>query len=138
MNKRRLLKILIAATLMTFAVTALYPAYRAWDQRQMVRVTLKWGRLAPFPTAAQNFQIQTDGGPFTRAFRTSFIAPAADIERWLEASPGTKNPLPPEEVEYLRPSSKRRILIRPGGGAQIAEVTIDYTYNRVEIYVAWS
>ena len=108
-------------------------AYRAWDRREMLRATLNWGRLAPFPAAAQDFTITKEGSMFTRGFRASFIAPLADVERWLRESPGTRD-LTPE-----RPSpTTRRFLIAPGGGAQHAEVTVDDSSGAVRIYVCWS
>ena len=70
---------------------------------------------------------------FTRAFRASFSAPIEDVEQWLRESPGTR------EATLERPSpSTRRFLIRPGGGAQWAEVTVDDSSGEVRIYVCWS
>jgi hypothetical protein len=54
-----------------------------------------------------------------RAFRSSFTAPAPDIEQWLQQSPGTR------EAQPSTPSPGiRRFEIVPGGGAQHAEVTV--------------
>jgi hypothetical protein len=70
---------------------------------------------------------------FTRSFRVSFSAPAADIERWLQASPGTSEATP----DRLSPG-KRHFLIMPGGGAGHAELTVDDETGTVSIYVYWS
>ena len=98
-----------------------------------IEAALTWGRLAPFPASAQQFVVSTQGSVFTRAFRASFIAPAADIEKWLQQSPGTR------EASPETPSPRvRHFQIIPGGGAQHAEVTVDDTQHRVSIYVYWS
>ena len=70
---------------------------------------------------------------FTRAFRASFVAPAADIEQWLQQSPGTREALPATPSPGVR-----HFEIAPGGGAQHAEATVDDTQHKVSIYVYWS
>ena len=103
------------------------------NRASAIDCTLTWGRLAPFPASAQSFTISTTGNMFTRGFRSSFTAPAADIEQWLQQSPGTRG---------IQPSSPspgiRHFEIAPGGGAQFAEVTVDDTNHHVSIYVYWS
>ena len=103
------------------------------DKESAIRCTLEWGRLSPFPSSAQEFVITTSGNMFTRGFRASFTAPSADIELWLQQSPGLRGALP------TIPSPRvRHFEIVPGGGAQHAEVTVDDTKHRVSIYVYWS
>jgi hypothetical protein len=101
-------------------------------QKEMMALILEWGRLSPFPTSATNLSIKTEGGSFTRSFRASFTAPKQDIQYWIDASPGLKETTPDKlsdnKVEYI---------IAPGGGANQAEVTIDFGLNQVEIYVSW-
>ncbi len=95
--------------------------------------TLEWGRLAPFPASAGTVTVTAEGSSFTRAFRSSFTAPAAEIETWLKDSPGTR------EAKLTKPSpGLRHFGIAPGGGAAHAEVTVDDTTHRVSIYVYWS
>jgi hypothetical protein len=103
------------------------------NRASAIDATLTWGRLAPLPPSAQQFVISTQGSMFTRAFRASFVASAADIEQWLQQSPGTREVSP----EISSPSV-RHFQIAPGGGAQHAEVTVDDTQHRVSIYVYWS
>jgi hypothetical protein len=103
------------------------------NQASAIEATLVWGRLAPFPGSAQQFRITTAGSPFTRAFRATFIAPPADLEQWLQQSPGTRRTTPTTPSRGIR-----HFEITPGGGAQWAEVTVDDTNHRVSIYVYWS
>ena len=70
---------------------------------------------------------------FSRGFRVSFVAPAAEIDQWLQQSPGTREAIPSSPSP-----GTRHYRIAPGGGAQHAEVTVDDTQHRVSIYVYWS
>jgi hypothetical protein len=101
-------------------------------QKEMMALVLEWGRLSPFPSSASNVSIKTDGNSFTRSFRASFTAPKDEIRSWIKASPGL-NETKSEEIS----ASKVQYIITPGGGANQAEVTIDYGLNQVEIYVSW-
>ena len=96
------------------------------------RCLLEWGRLAPFPASAGTVPTTTGGNAFTRSFRASFRAPAADIERWLQASPGTR-----EATEGIK-AGRRHYEIRPGGSAASAEVDVDDARHEVSVYVYWS
>jgi hypothetical protein len=101
-------------------------------QAEMMALVLEWGRLAPFPASATNISIKTEGSSFTRSFRASFIATKQDIETWMNDSPGI-NEATPEEIS----KNKVQYIIEPGGGANWAEVTIDFASDKVEIYVSW-
>ncbi len=70
---------------------------------------------------------------FSRSFRVSFSAPAVDVENWLQASPGTN-----EVIPDVPSPGRRHFAIKPGGGAQHAEVTVDDKTGHVSIYVYWS
>jgi hypothetical protein len=102
-------------------------------QEEMMGIVLEWGRLAPFPINASSIAIETEGSSFTRSFRASFVAPAQDIQVWIKNSPGLKEATA-EELSDTRVWYS----IQPGGGANRAEVTIDFDLNKVEIYVSWS
>ena len=103
------------------------------NQASARECVVAWGRLAPFPASVTNFKITTTGSSFSREFRCSFDAPAAEIETWLERSPGIS------DAETSSPSPHiRHFKIRPGGGAQHAEVTVDDARHQVSIYVYWS
>ena len=102
-------------------------------QKEMMALVLEWGRLSPFPTSATNVSIKTEGNSFTRSFRASFTAPKQDIQKWIQNSPGLK-----ETTSDELSDNKVQYIISPGGGANQAEVTIDYGLSQVEIYVSWS
>jgi hypothetical protein len=60
----------------------------AEEKKSAIDATLKWARLAPFPSSAQEFTIEVEGGSFTRSFRAHFKAPRHDIDNWVKQSPG--------------------------------------------------
>ena len=123
---------LVACGLAWIGFTLLSPN-SARNRASAIACTQTWGRLAPFPPSATRPTIQVEGSIFTRAFRTSFMASPPDIERWLAASPGIG------DAATTTPSTGfRRFVIKPGGGAQHAEVIVDDTDHRVSIYVYWS
>jgi len=101
-------------------------------QKEMTIIILEWGRLAPFPANATNVSIETEGNSFTRSFRASFVAPKQEIQAWIKDSPGI-NTVTPQVLS----DDKVKYIIEPGGGANIAEVTIDFALNQVNIYVSW-
>ena len=102
-------------------------------RKSAIETTLLWGRLAPFPASAKELRIHTEGSSFTRAFRVSFIAPAGDIEHWLQESSGIR------DAQLTSPSSGvRHFEIKPGEGAGWAEVTVDDNQHHVSVYVYWS
>jgi hypothetical protein len=103
------------------------------NRESAIECTLEWGRRAPFPPSAKELSITIHGNAFTREFRTSFTAPQAEIERWLKESPGIRETSPTAPSPGIR-----NFQVRPGGGAQHAEVSIDDATNRVMIAVSWS
>ncbi|HZE69188.1 MAG TPA: hypothetical protein VE135_06630 [Pyrinomonadaceae bacterium] len=100
-------------------------------RKEAMVITLEWGRLAPFPPSAREVTIKIEGGSFTRTFRSHFKAPRHDIETWIKASPGLLS------AESTYGDGKRKYIIKPGGGANRAEVTIGDD-DSVEIYTSWS
>lgn len=81
-------KIAIVACLVVMA--GLYAGYWHMARQDMIRCTLEWGRLAPFPAGAREFTITTEGCLFTRAFRASFKAKPNIIAAWIKASPASR------------------------------------------------
>ncbi len=96
------------------------------------RCLMEWGRLAPFPPSAGTVQPMAGGNAVARSFRAGFRAPAAEIERWLQASPGIR------EATVEVKAGRRHYEIRPGGGAAGAEVDVDDARHEVSVYVYWS
>jgi hypothetical protein len=144
-NKARLSKLLIAIVVAAFLVGFVTFAGLFFvssnsrnnqdpaKQKEMMTFVLEWGRLAPFPANAINVLIETEGSSFTRSFHVSFVAPKQDIQTWIKESPGIKEATPEELSD-----NKIMYRITPGDGANKAELTIDYTFNKVDIYVSWS
>jgi hypothetical protein len=102
------------------------------DKRSGIKAALEWGRLAPFPESARDLVVTTEGNMFTRSFRVSFSAPKEDIAQWADESPGLRETQPKKE------GPQRKYVIKPGGGAVYAEVVIDDSTDKVQVYVAWS
>jgi hypothetical protein len=102
-------------------------------QVEIVEVTLEWGRLAPFPDGIENLSVQTEGNLFTRSFRVSFTSTNEEIKKWVTESPG----LADAKIEVME-DGKQRYVITPGGGANYAEVIIDFESSMVQVYVSWS
>jgi len=102
-------------------------------QKEMMALVLEGGRLSPFPASATNISIKTEGNSFTRSFRISFTAPNQDIQSWIKDSPGLN-----ETTSKKLSDNKEQYIIEPSGGANRAEVTIDYDLGQVEIYLFWS
>lgn len=100
---------------------------------EMTEITLKWGRLAPFPENVENFTIYTTGSPFTRTFKGSFTATEDIIKSWIAQSPGLQD----AKIESIS-ETKKKYIITPGGGANYAEVVIDYEIGKIEFRVSWS
>jgi hypothetical protein len=103
----------------------------AEEKKSAIDATLEWARLAPFSSSAQEFTIRVEGGSFTRSFRAHFKAPKHDIDNWVKQSPGLMS------AEPTYANGKRTYIIRPGGGANRAQVTIGDD-DSVEIYTSWS
>jgi hypothetical protein len=92
-----------------------------------------WARLAPLPASARDLEVDVTGSMFTRELEISFKATRQDVAEWLQRSPGIRDAEPPQ----VR-GSVTRYVIKPGGGAQWAEVKIDSRWNRVTIRTYWS
>jgi len=97
-----------------------------------IETTKEWAQLSDFPVTASNVTVEAGGSVFTTEFTVEFDAPLADIETWLNESPGTKDVTP--EVG----GNIRKYSIEPGGGAQHAELELDEKSGHVKINVYWS
>ncbi len=99
-----------------------------------IECTLMWGKLAPFPSTKQNFEIRTYGSLLTRKFRARFSAPPEDIAGWIQSSTGLKDVVP----EMSPDGGTLYTVEHAGGGATGAEVTVYDATQSVEIYVTWN
>ena len=131
-RKLSLLLILLSAGCPSCALLGERGEMSEADKRVAIDMTLEWGRLAPFPKSARDLVIAKTGNIFTRGVRLSFYAPKEEIARWVEESPGLKETQPKKE------GSQSKYEIKPGGGAQHAEVVIDDSTDKVQVYVFWS
>ena len=136
----KVIKLTTLLLLASFAVSLIFSAcvssspgveMTAEEKRSAIDATLEWARLAPFPSSAQEFMIRAEGGSFTRSFRAHFKAPRHDIDNWVKQSPGLMS------AEPTYADRKRTYVIRPGGGANRAEVTIGDD-DSIEIYTSWN
>jgi hypothetical protein len=96
---------------------------------EMIRCTLEWGRLAPFPETAKNFDIYTEGNSFTRTFRGSFTDAPENIQTWLRSSPGVMEGARKEENQYI---------LKTGEGSAYGEISISPDGSKVTFRVSWS
>ncbi len=103
----------------------------AEGRKEAIEATLEWGRLAPFPTSAREIKVKAEGGPFSRSFHCQFSASKSELEAWIKSSPGLL------EAESTYGDGKTNYRIKPGGGANRAEVTIGDD-GSVQIYTSWS
>jgi hypothetical protein len=132
MTRRRIIKILVLAASLV-AVVAAGAIYISRSYRQSaIDAATTWGRLAPLPPSAQNVQVEVNGSMFTREFVITFDAAPAVIQQWIAASPG------PSSATTSTAGSITTYAIKPGGGAQFAEVKVDSSTNRVVIRTHWS
>ena len=112
--------------------TAGYLYLQNANYHSAIEATKEWAQLSDFPSSATNLSVKTQGSMFTREFTVEFNAPIADVEKWLNESPGTKGVTPAID-------GKIRIYdIEPGGGAQHAELELDESTGRVRINTYWS
>lgn len=123
------LGVILVNVLTNPASREVYPHERASAERAV----LEWGRLEPFPATAQEVKYMISGSDFTRCYDATFVAPPEDIEEWLKNSPGTRETTPTTPTP-----SARLFRITPGGGGNVAEVTVDDLEHRVRVRVEWS
>ena len=132
MNMRLAGCIFIPTSLMIVVIFAGYFYVQRANYYNALDAIKECARLNDFPTTATNLTVETEGNMFTREFTVEFDAPRADIENWLNESPGTKNVAPTVN------GSIRKYSIEPGGGAQHAELELDENAGHVKINAFWS
>ncbi len=132
MNKRLAGCTLIPTAILLVVILAGYFYIQRANYHSALAATKEWARLNDFPATATNLTVETEGSMSTREFTIQFDAPLADIEIWLNESPGTKEATPTTD------GNVRKYSIEPGGGAQHAELDLDENTGHVRINAYWS
>ena len=99
------------------------------NKSEMIRCTLDWGRLAPFPVTVKDFDIHTEGNSFTRTFRGSFSDTSENIQKWLNSSLG---------VSEGTKDQDGTIILKTGEGASYGQITVSPDGTHVVFRVSWS
>lgn len=121
------MKKLFIAILILIVALLFYIQYS--ERQSAIRCVREWARVAPFPQDCKEFRISTTGSMFSRQFNCSFEAPKKVIVEWLKRCPGLR-----EESAFTESKYK----VEPGGGAQFAEIIMDWANNKVTINTYWS
>lgn len=132
MSKRLTGCVVVPSVILLVLIVAVCFYIQGARYHSALNVTKEWARLSEFPATARNLTVEIKGNMFTREFVIQFDAPPADIETWLNESPGTQNVRPTME------GGVRKYSIEPGGGAQHAELELDETNGHVLINTYWS
>jgi hypothetical protein len=103
------------------------------NRASALSVTRVWARLAPYPESAGRKHIEIAGSMFSREFTVEFEASPKDIQNWLKNSPGTKDVVPNHNS-----NGSLHYQIKPGGGAQFAEIILLNDGTTVRIHTYWS
>ena len=132
-KRRILLRIALLAGVLTIGLAVAAAHYiSAMNQESAIATTREWARLAPFPASAQHLRVETRGSMFTREFVITFDAPAADVIKWLQNSPGPASTQPAAE------GTTSVYEFTPGGGANDAKVRYEPATGKVTIDTSWS
>jgi hypothetical protein len=105
---------------------------RSYTEAQMWRITHEWTRTAALPPEATDVSISTHGSDFTRQFKARFRLPPASQQNWMAASPGFT-----DATLTVESDGSKVYLIKPGGGAMLAEITI-HPDGVIDINTYWS
>lgn len=101
-------------------------------QREMMRIALKCGQLAPIPRGARIRFVRTEGNMFTRSFRLMFSADANMTAKWLGDSTGVRS------ATVIKNGGTTTYVLKPTCGYQRAEVSVDRKAHSVTVYVSKS
>lgn len=119
-------------TYLIIGICVLLSGYFGWNKLEKasaISTTIEWAQLAPFPDNIYDFNITTKGSSGTREFNCEFKASKETILAWLKKCPSLS-----EEINF----EKDIFEIAPGGGAQFAEITVDWNIGKVVIVTYWS
>jgi hypothetical protein len=108
-----------------------YDDFRFHSFSFISRAVRSYAQLAPFPASAQQFTSSSEGDDwFCGHYHISFVAPSADIDNWLQQSPGTYGVLP-----TARTPGVRDFWFRVEKDDVTADIRVDDTNHRVYIDV---
>ena len=102
------------------------------DKQSAIGTSIEWARLAPLPVPTREVAVETDGSPFTREFWLSFHLSKDQLEQWLSECEGIS------DAEVFQKGKIIRYALRPGGGAQFAEVRVNWSTGEVVVHTYWS
>lgn len=126
-------KLIYLLFILILLIGGIYLVWPTIERNSMIECTLKWGRLAPFPKTAKNFNITTEGSAFTRTFIGSFSDTPETIQKWLKDSSGVQ-----EGVQELRLGRVYRYTLKTGEGESYGEVRVSADGTAVEFKISWS
>ena len=134
--RKKTFKIIVLVVISVFLVFCIFPPnvvmnFIPFYHDKMIQDTVEWCRIDDFPV--QGIEIEVKGSVFSREYVGSFIASKELVDVWVENSPGLQN----AKTEILS-KGVIKYIITPGGGAQYAEVVIDFEYGKVTFRTYWS
>ena len=121
--------LIIIVSIATFAATVTSCGPK---KQSAIDTSIEWARLAPLPVPNREVAVETVGSPFTREFKLSFQLSEAQLEQWLSDCEGIS------DAEIFQEGEITRYAIRPGGGAQFAEVRVNRSTGEVVVRTYWS
>lgn len=101
-------------------------------QREMMRIIVDCGELAPIPKTAKIKTIETEGNMFTRSFRLIFEADKDTIQNWLHASKGVRL------AKHVKNEKLDRYILNIKHDYGYGDIKINYQNNRVIVYISKS
>jgi hypothetical protein len=123
----RALIIIVSIAIFAATITGCGP-----HKQSAIETSIEWARLAPLPVPTREVAVETFGSPFTREFRLSFHLSEAQLEQWLSECEGIS------DAKIFQEGVFTRYAIRPGGGAQFAEVRVNRSTGEVVVRTYWS
>ena len=120
------------ATFVGLAVLAVGLTLFVKNRQSAIDTAIEWARLQPPPVSSLRVNVDTSGSMFSREIQLSFRADRDQLHRWLLESDG---------ISDAKVSTKGSVTlydIRPGGGAQFAEVRVDESTGHVIVRTYWS
>ena len=137
-NKNKYVKPVSFLVILLFLVFCIFPSNWMMNllpfyRKKMIQDTILWCRIAVFPEQATEFDISVGGNAFTREYKGRFIASKEVIEQWILNSNGLQE-AEPEAIS----DGVFEYNIKPGDGAQFAEVVVDFNTGTVTFKTYWS